>query len=60
MKQLGIVADCKPLPGYTQDTITAKPPGMSEEEAQTIAGQETTGMILGPWIFTKGNLVVAK
>jgi hypothetical protein len=60
MKQLGIVADCKALPGYTQDTITAKPPGMSEEQAQNIAGQEATGMILGPWTFTKGTLVVAK
>ena len=60
MKRLGIVADCKPLPGYTQDTITAKPPGMSKEEAQTITGQEAAGMILGPWTFTRGNLVVAK
>ena len=60
MKQLGIVADCKALPGSTQVTIAAKPQGMTEEEAQTIAGQEAAGMILGPWTFTKGNLVVAK
>jgi hypothetical protein len=60
MKQLGIAANCKALPGYTQVTITARPPGMSEEQAQTIAGQEAAGMILGPWTFTRGNLVAAK
>jgi hypothetical protein len=59
MKQLGIVANCKPLPGYTQVTITARPPGMSEEKAQTIAGQEVAGMILGNWIFTKGNPIIS-
>jgi hypothetical protein len=60
MKRRGIAANCKALPGYTQVTITARPPGMSQEEAQTIAGQEAAGIILGPWTFTRGNLVVAK
>ncbi len=59
MKQLAIVADCKSVPGSTQVTIKAKPQGMSEEEAQTIAGQKAVGMILGPWFFTGSRLVVA-
>lgn len=58
MKQLAIVADCKSVPGSTQVTIEAKPQGMTEQEAQTIAGQEAVGMTLGPWFFTGSRLVV--
>lgn len=58
MDQLGIVADCSNVPGITQVTIKAKPEGMTEEEAQAIAGREAAGMILGPWEFTRSHLDV--
>jgi hypothetical protein len=58
MEQLGIVADCNNVPGSTQVTIKAKPEGMTEEEAQAIAGQEAAGMVLGPWEFTRSRLDV--
>lgn len=60
MKQLGITATCELEPGWSSIKIVSKPAGMTEEEALNIVGQETSGMILGPWTFTSAVLVSDK
>jgi len=60
MKQLGITATCELEPGWSSIKIVSKPAEMTEEEALNIVGQETSGMIIGPWTFTGAAVVSDK
>lgn len=48
------------VPGPTQLAIKAKSEAMTDEETLTITGQEASGMIIGPGVFTKADLIAAK
>jgi hypothetical protein len=52
IQQNGIQARCIFINGQLGWMISTKPSTMGNDEAMNIVGQESSGMILGPWVFS--------